>query len=127
MKQRIGENLLATRSASSIYIPDRGDIVWLSFDPQAGHEQNKRRPAIVISPMIYNAQKFSLALVCPITSAIKKYPFEVLLPEGMETQGAILADQIKSVDWKAREAVFIEKVPIPVVIKVCNKAKTLLA
>lgn len=125
MKQRIGESLLATRSGSSIYIPDRGDIVWLNFDPQAGHEHNKRRPAIVISPMVYNAQKYTLALFCPITSTIKKYPFQVLLPEGMKTQGAALADQIRSLDWKAREAAFIEKAPMSLVTKISNRTKTL--
>jgi mRNA interferase MazF len=125
MKQRIGGNLLATRSGSDIYIPDQGDIVWLNFDPQAGHEQNKRRPAIVISPMIYNNLTLHLALVCPITSVIKRYPFEVLLPKGMKTKGAALADQIKSFDWKAREVAFIEKAPISVVVEITAKLKTL--
>lgn len=130
MKQRIGENLLATKSGSTAYIPDRGDIVWLSFDPQAGHEQMKRRPAIIISPMVYNAAKFRLALVCPITHAIKGYPFEVLLPKGMQIKGAILSDQLKSLDWEAREADFIEKVPQlslkPLLQEVSSKVKTLL-
>jgi len=85
------------------YVPDRGDIVWLHFDPQTGHEQQGRRPALVMSPAIYN-RKSGLALVCPITKAVKGYPFEVLLPEDMEVDGAVLADQVKSLDWRARRA-----------------------
>jgi mRNA interferase MazF len=87
------------------YVPRRGDIVWLSFDPQAGHEQAGRRPAFVVSPEAYN-RKTGLFLVCPITSKIKGYPFEVALPVDLEVGGVILADQIKSLDWKARRAKF---------------------
>lgn len=90
------------------YVPRRGDIVWLSFDPQAGHEQAGRRPAFVVSPEAYN-RKTGLFLVCPITSKIKGYPFEVALPEDLEVGGVILADQIKSLDWKARRAKFAAK------------------
>ena len=85
------------------YIPERGDLVWLHFNPQSGHEQAGRRPAIVISPKSYN-RKVGLALFCPITSRVKGYPFEVELPEGLKVSGAILADQIKSLDWRARKA-----------------------
>ncbi|MDP3880556.1 MAG: endoribonuclease MazF [bacterium] len=84
------------------YIPRKGDIVWLTFNPQAGHEQKGRRPALVISPQNYN-QKSSLVLVCPISSKIKGYPFEVAV-EKLKISGVVLADQIKSVDWKARKA-----------------------
>ena len=77
------------------YIPDRGDVVWLEFAPQAGHEQAGKRPALVISPAAYNG-RVGLALLCPITSQKKGYPFEVALPAGMKLQGVILADQIKS-------------------------------
>ena len=87
------------------YIPRRGDIVWLSFDPQAGHEQAGYRPAFVVSPEAYN-RKTGLFLACPITSKVKGYPFEVSLPEGLQVGGVILADQIKSLDWKARRAKF---------------------
>ena len=87
------------------YIPSRGDIVWLSFDPQAGHEQAGHRPAFVVSPEAYN-RKTGLFLVCPITSKVKGYPFEVPLPSGLQVGGVILADQIKSLDWKARRAKF---------------------
>lgn len=90
-----------------LYIPRRGDIVWLNFDPQAGHEQAGRRPAFVISPELYN-QKTSLFLVCPITSRVKHYPFEVSLPLGLSVAGVVLADQIKNLDWKAGRAEFAE-------------------
>ena len=83
--------------------PERGDIVWLQFNPQAGSEQAGHRPALVISPKSYN-QRVGLALVCPITSRIKGYPFEVPLPQGIEAEGAILCDQIKSLDWRIRKA-----------------------
>ncbi len=90
--------------------PDRGDLIWLHFDPRAGHEQAGRRPALVISPAAYN-RKVGLALVCPITSQVKGYPFEVPLPEGLPIAGAILSDQIKSLDWGARRAARLGKVP----------------
>jgi len=83
------------------YVPDAGDIVWLSFDPQAGHEQAGHRPAVVLSPAIYNA-KTSLMICCPMTTQIKKYPFEVAI-EG-ERPSAVLVDQIKSLDWRSRRA-----------------------
>jgi len=92
------------------YVPDRGDIVWLQFNPRAGHEQSGRRPALVISPKVYN-QKAGLALFCPITSQIKGYPFEVVLPEGLKASGTILSDQLKSLDWRARKAKRIAKAP----------------
>jgi len=85
------------------YVPQRGDIVWLQFDPQAGHEQAGRRPAFVVSPRAYNS-KVGLALFCPITSRVKGYPFEVPLPEEGKARGAVLSDQIKSLDWRARKA-----------------------
>lgn len=85
------------------YAPDRGDIVWLYFNPQAGHEQAGRRPALVISPKAYN-RKVGLALFCPITSNVKGYPFEVEIPKGSKAQGAVLCDQIKSLDWRVRRA-----------------------
>lgn len=87
------------------YVPRRGDIVWLSLDPQAGHEQAGRRPAFVLSPENYN-RKTGLFLACPITSKMKGYPFEVMLPDGLAVSGVILSDQIKSLDWKVRKAEF---------------------
>jgi len=90
------------------FVPDRGDLVWLDFEPQRGHEQSGRRPAIVISPRSYNG-KIGLAFFCPVTSQIKGYPFEVALPEDSRVKGVVLADQIKSLDWRARRARFIER------------------
>ena len=95
---------------SGSYVPDSGDIVWLNFMPQAGHEQRGKRPALVISPKIYN-EKTSLFICVPITSKVKGYPFEVALPQGLEVKGVILSDQIKSLDYKVREATFICKLP----------------
>ena len=83
------------------YVPDRGDVVWLTFHPQAGHEQAGRRPAVVLSPRAYNS-RVGLALFCPITSKVKGYPFEVRLPADIPVTGVILADQVKSLDWRAR-------------------------
>lgn len=83
------------------YVPERGDIVWLSFDPQAGHEQKGHRPALVLSPKAYNG-KTGLMLCCPMTTKIKGYPFEVLLADAKPS--AALADQVKSLDWRARKA-----------------------
>jgi mRNA interferase MazF len=86
------------------YIPDAGEFIWLSFDPQAGHEQGRRRPALVLSPKTYN-RRSGLALVCPVTNQSKNYPFEVAVPDGCGVTGVILADHVKSVDYKARCAI----------------------
>jgi mRNA interferase MazF len=93
-----------------VFVPDAGDLIWLTFDPQAGHEQAGRRPALVLSPKPYN-QKSGLALVCPVTSQIKGYPFEVPVPAGSGVDGVILADHVKSLDWKVRRAGRICRVP----------------
>ena len=106
------------------YIPRRGDAVWLSFDPQSGHEQKGRRPALVLSPESYN-RKTGLAILCPITSQIKGYPFEVRVPQGHEVSGVVLADQVKSLDWKARRATFCCALPPEVVHDVLNRLGTL--
>ena len=111
---------------SKKYIPDRGDIVWLTLNPQAGHEQSGRRPALVLSPAIYN-KKVGLALFCPVTSQIKGYPFEVLLPKNIEIKGVILSDQLKSLDWKARKAEFICNLSPDLTKKVLKKVYTLLS
>ena len=90
------------------YVPERGDLVWLEFDPQSGHEQSGTRPAMVLTPSSYN--KISgMALCCPITTKIKGYPFEVVLPTNCKIAGAILTDHIKSLDWRSRNAKFIAK------------------
>ncbi len=88
---------------SKTYVPKRGDAVWITLNPQAGHEQAGRRPAVVLSPEVYN-DKVGLAILCPITNKIKGYPFEVLIPAGLPVTGAILADQAKSLDWSERNA-----------------------
>lgn len=107
------------------YIPGRGDIVYLDFNPTKGHEQRGYRPAFVISPYIYN-QKTSLALFLPITSQQKGYPFEVALPSELKTHGVILTDQIKCLDWKVRNVKFVETVPENVVEEVQAKIEPLL-
>lgn len=107
------------------YVPDRGDAVWLSFDPQAGHEQTGRRPAVVLSPRAYNART-GLAVFCPVTSQVKGYPFEVLLPGGLPIDGAVLADQVRSLDWQARKAVWICQLPAESMDEVLGKLEPLL-
>ena len=107
-------------------IPDRGDAIWLTFNPQAGHEQAGRRPALVLSPAAYN-DRAGLALLCPITNQVKGYPFEVAIPDGLDVTGVILSDQVKSLDWRARQAEFIARLPDEVVAEVLAKLGTLLA
>ncbi len=107
------------------YVPERGDLVWLTFDPQAGHEQAGRRPALVLSPAPYN-RRASLALVCPITNQTKGYPFEVVLPEGLSISGVVLADHVKSADWAARRAEFAAKAPHEIIAEVAAKLRPLL-
>ncbi len=108
------------------YVPERGDAVWISLNPQAGHEQAGRRPAVVLSPSAYNG-RVGLALLCPITNQIKGYPFEVVLPVGVGVTGAILADQVKSLDWRARRAERISALPAETVAQVLAKLTTLLS
>lgn len=105
--------------------PDRGDLVWLEFDPQAGHEQAGRRPALTLSPRAYN-ERTDLMLCCPVTSQVKGYPFEVLLPAGGKITGAVLSDQVKCLDWKVRRAKIIAPAPRAVVEEVLAKIATLL-
>jgi len=107
------------------YVPKRGDVVWITLNPQAGHEQAGRRPAVILSPAAYN-DKVGLAILCPITSQIKGYPFEVLVPAGLEVTGAILTDQVKSLDWQARQAELICTLPTAIVTEVLRKLNTLL-
>jgi mRNA interferase MazF len=107
------------------YIPDRGDLVWLQFNPQSGHEQAGHRPAVALSPRAYN-QRSSLALFCPITSRIKGYPFEVVLPDGLPIGGAVLCDQAKSLDWAARQAKFAGKLPPAAIEDILSKLIALL-
>ena len=107
------------------FIPDRGDLVWLQFDPQSGHEQSGKRPALVISPAPYNG-KVGLTLFCPVTSRVKGYPFEVVIPQHCPIEGVILSDQIKSLDWQSRQATFICKVPEETLAEVISKIDLLI-
>lgn len=107
------------------YIHGRGDVVWLQFTPQAGHEQAGHRPAVALSPRSYN-HKTGLALFCPVTSQIKGYPFEVKLPDAFPIKGVVLCDQVKSLDWSARNARLAAKVPAETMDEVLAKALALL-
>lgn len=113
-------------SRKGAYVPERGDAVWITLDPQAGHEQAGRRPALVLSPAAYNG-RVGLALLCPITTRAKGYPFEIPIPAGLPVSGVIGADQVKSLDWRARKAARIGAVPGEVVAQVLQCLQTLLA
>ena len=108
------------------FIPDRGQLIWLTFNPQAGHEQAGRRPAVVISPAAYNG-RVGLALFCPVTSQMKGYPFEVAIPAGLPVEGVILCDQVKSLDWRAMQAEKISILPEESIRAILLKVGTLLA
>ena len=107
------------------YVPDRGDAIWLEFNPQSGREQAGSRPALVLSPRAYN-QRVGLALVCPITNQAKGYPFEVEIPAGQKITGVVLADQVKSLDCVTRKSAFIDTVTATVVMRSLKLAHTLL-
>jgi len=107
------------------YVPKRGDLIWLDFTPQAGREQAGRRPALVISKDEYN-RKVGLLLACPITSRKKGYPFEVELPAGLPILGVALADQVRTLDWKARQADFIGRVDSHTVAEVLARFNALI-
>jgi mRNA interferase MazF len=110
---------------ASDYVPEIGDVVWLQFDPQSGHEQAGHRPALVLSPVLYN-RKTGLMLCCPLSTRIKGYPFEVRTKiDGRP--GVVLADQVKSLDWRARGAAKKNAVPASVVKQTLSKIKALLA
>ena len=106
------------------YIPQRGDLVWLNFNPQAGHEQMGKRPALVLSPKEYNG-KVGLALFCPVTSKEKDYPFEVKI-KNKKIQGVVLSDQIKSLDWASRNVEYISSVTDAELEEVLDKLKVLI-
>ncbi len=116
----------ATRLSSRSYCPDLGEFIWLQFRPQLGREQDLRRPALVLTPRSYNS-KTSLCVVCPVTSHQKGYPFEVALPEGLQVSGVLLSDQVKSLDWAARNSQFICKCDSAIIQEVLSKIKALLA
>jgi len=108
------------------YVPQRGDVVWISFNPRVGHEQAGRRPAVVLSPRAYNG-KVGLAVLCPVTNQIKGYPFEVQVPDGLAVTGTILADQVKSLDWRKRDAQLICELPPATMDEVLQKIGLLLS
>ncbi len=105
--------------------PGRGDLIWITFTPQAGHEQAGRRPAVVLSPREYH-RKTAFVVVCPITTTIKGYPFEVVLPEGLAVVGAVLSDQVKSLDRHVRDIEVVGKVPDAVMNEITAKLGALL-
>jgi mRNA interferase MazF len=109
----------------SAYVPDAGHIIKVDFDPQTGHEQTGWRPAIVLSPASYN-RPTGLAVVVPVTSHKKEYPFEVPLPSGLKTTGVVLADAIRSLDWRARNARYLETTPHMVLTEVRRRIALLL-
>ena len=110
---------------SDSHIPDRGDVIWINFNPQTGHEQAGRRPVLVLSPIAYN-QKVGMAILCPITKQSKGYPFEVKIPTGYKVSGVILSDQIKCLDWRVREAEHICKLSQRIMLNVLKKLNTLI-
>lgn len=112
--------------AAGAYIPGRGDAIWINLQPQAGHEQAGRRPAVVLSPSAYNG-RVGLALLCAITNQRKGYPFEVRIPPRLGVTGVVLADQIKNLDWRGRQAEFICALPAATVAEVLAKLTTLLS
>jgi mRNA interferase MazF len=108
------------------YVPRQGDIVWITLNPQTGHEQSGRRPAVVLSPEIYNA-KVGLALFCPLTSQIKGYPWGVAVPEGLPVSGVVLSDQVRSLDWRVRHVEKIGTLPPVSVDEILGKLGTLIS
>ena len=108
------------------YVPRHGDMVWITLNPQSGHEQTGRRPALVISPESYN-RKTGLAVFCPITSQVKGYPFEVTIPDGLPVGGVILADQVKNLDWRVRKAALICMLGDELVTEVIQKLVMLVS
>lgn len=107
------------------YVPSRGDVVWITLTPQAGHEQAGRRPALVLSPQRYNG-KTGLAVLCPVTNQRKGYPFEIAIPDGLPVTGVILADQVKNLDWQSRQATFGCSLPEDVTQAVVQRLHKLL-
>ncbi|HQR08985.1 MAG TPA: endoribonuclease MazF [Gemmatales bacterium] len=120
-----GGSRSGTKAGKTGYIPQAGDLVWLTFTPQAGREQAGRRPGLVLSPLAYNC-KTSLCLVCPVTSHAKGYPFEVMLPDTLVIKGVVLADHVRSADWQARQAEYVDCVDSETLAEVQGKLRVLL-
>lgn len=107
------------------YVPRRGDIAWMNFDPQTGHEQAGHRPALIVSARAFN-YRMGMAIVCPITSRAKRHRFEIPMPHHGRVKGVVLAHQVKSLDWSARNIEFIEKAPTSVVEEVLKIIRSVL-
>ncbi len=126
MMKSIAENQSVVKSfESESYIRKQGDVVWINFTPQIGREQAGRRPAIVISLLRYN-RRVGLVLLCPITTKVKGYPFEIAIPEGLAVSGVVLADQVKSFDWQERNIEFVCKAPPELTVEVITLLRTLM-
>lgn len=125
MRKRTGDKTSGEKHGSHDYVPDAGHLVWFSFSPQAGRERAGRRPALVLSPRSYNARA-GLCVICPITSHVKEYPFEVPLPAGQPIAGVVLADHLRSADWRVRSAQYAGLAPADVVAEVRAKLRPLL-
>ncbi len=110
---------------SRAWIPQQGEVIWIDFDPQAGHEQAGHRPALVLSKQVFN--KSGLAIVCPVTSQVKGHPFEVPLQRASTIAGVVLSDHIKSLDWRARKAKLAEPADPEVVDRVLQFLKLIFA
>ncbi len=108
-----------------IYIPERGDFAWLRFDPQTGHEQMGNRPALVVSHADFN-RKIGFAFVCPVSNTRRKNPFYVKIPDGEVVTGVIMADQLRSLDCRARKASFLGKCPEQLLQDVLRRIKPIL-
>ena len=108
------------------YVPKCGDVVWITLNPQAGQEQAGRRPAVVLSPAGYNS-KTGLVIFCPITSQVKGYPFEVILPEGLPVGGAVLSDRVKNLYWRELNTELICTLPDETTSEILQKLNTLLS
>ena len=106
-------------------VPVSGDVVWLALDPALGREQKGRRPVLVLSPASYNG-KVGLAICCPVTGQVKGYPFEVVLPDGLPVRGAVLADQLRSLDWRSRQAEIACTLPREAMSEVMDRVAVLL-
>lgn len=125
MAKRTGVRPVGAKRGEAAQAPDRGDFVWLTFTPQSGREQAGRRPALVISPRSYN-DKVGLCLACPITSHAKGYPFEVRIPNDQAVQGVVLADHVKSLDWRERGCEIVAAAPAEVLDELLAKLKSLI-
>src|ERR1700682_1651950 len=125
MAKRTGARPSGAKRGNAAGAPDRGDLIWISFSPQAGREQAGRRPGLVLSPRSYN-DKVGLCLVCPVTHHAKGYAFEVALPDDLPIQGVVLADHLKSADWRERGCEHIASAPDDVLDEVRGKLKPLL-